>query len=416
MHIGMIIDTLAGNGAEAVFLTLADAFVFRGHEVSILLLKLEGERVADVPDKCFISYPDDIARINNNALQSMRNRKLRMQPVNIDECLCCNTFVQHLHLYPAYNKLHIYEGSIVSAWIINNAYKHMDIMLSFLDRSNIATIIGREMSAQNIPVVLSQHNNAKFSMNFWMKRRAKFFFPQADAIVGVSNGVTETIRDIISLKVGSVITKTIFNPINFSRIDTMKKQVPSHPWLRDKRVPVIINVSRLARVKNHVTLLKAFAILRSRRKLRLILIGKASSRIERKYKQIAKQLGIHEDVSFTGWLANPYAMMYNADVLVLSSLYEGLPTVILESFACGCNVVSTDCDYGPAEILCDGQYGHLVPVKDYKKLAESTELMLDNPMDLDVLRARAKIFSVERCVKSYLKLFENILYRESSQC
>jgi glycosyltransferase involved in cell wall biosynthesis len=57
-------------------------------------------------------------------------------------------------------------------------------------------------------------------------------------------------------------------------------------------------------------------------------------------------------------------------VFVLSSLWEGFPNALIQALACNCAVISTNCSYGPAEILADGKYGKLVEIGDYKDMAK----------------------------------------------
>jgi len=85
--------------------------------------------------------------------------------------------------------------------------------------------------------------------------------------------------------------------------------------------------------------------------------------------------------------------MAKSDVFLLSSRYEGLPTVLIECLAVGCPVVSTDCPSGPREILSDGEYGTLVPVDDVDGLANAVCDTLADPPDSDRLRSRADDFS-----------------------
>ena len=119
---------------------------------------------------------------------------------------------------------------------------------------------------------------------------------------------------------------------------------------------------------------------------------------------MARELGIAEQVDFPGFKENPYAFLAKADLLVLSSRHEALPTVLIEAMACGCPVVSTDCPFGPREILEDGRFGPLVPVGDSKALADAMMRTLEKPPEREALRQRASFFSVDRAVEQYEKL------------
>jgi glycosyltransferase involved in cell wall biosynthesis len=96
--------------------------------------------------------------------------------------------------------------------------------------------------------------------------------------------------------------------------------------------------------------------------------------------------------------------MARASVFALSSRFEGLGNVLIEAMACGCPVVSTDCESGPAEILAGGRLGPLVPVGDVPALAAALERVLDATPDRDALRRRAAEFGVDRAVDAYLAL------------
>ena len=92
---------------------------------------------------------------------------------------------------------------------------------------------------------------------------------------------------------------------------------------------------------------------------------------------LVKELGLEQDVSLPGFVMNPYAYMARASVFVLSSRWEGLPTVLIEALCCGSPVVSTDCPSGPREILRHGKYGPLVPVANADALARAIEMTLE---------------------------------------
>ena len=147
--------------------------------------------------------------------------------------------------------------------------------------------------------------------------------------------------------------------------------------------------------------------MRAQRKVRLVILGAEGygcADYVREVHELAGELGIADDVAFPGYVANPFAYMARAALFVLSSVYEGLPGVLIQALACGCPVVSTDCPSGPGEILEDGRYGPLVPVGDDRAMAEAIVKTLDRPLEKEVLHARGATFSVDNAVDGYLKL------------
>jgi glycosyltransferase involved in cell wall biosynthesis len=125
---------------------------------------------------------------------------------------------------------------------------------------------------------------------------------------------------------------------------------------------------------------------------------------EWRLKGLAQELGIEDDVHFTGFVINPFAYMSRASLFVLASTWEGLPGVLIQAMACGCPVVSTDCPTGPDEILDHGRYGRLVPIDDVQAMTEAMMATLDAPLSSDMLRERANLFHVDRIVDQYRTL------------
>jgi glycosyltransferase involved in cell wall biosynthesis len=140
------------------------------------------------------------------------------------------------------------------------------------------------------------------------------------------------------------------------------------------------------------------------RPARLIVLGDGKERA--KLEALVRELDLAADVALPGFVINPLPYMKRAAVLVLSSVYEGLPGVLIEAMACGCPVVSTDCPSGPAEILDRGAYGKLVPMGDDTALAEAILATLEAPPDRDRLRARAALFSEDDKIDQYLQVLQ----------
>lgn len=179
-----------------------------------------------------------------------------------------------------------------------------------------------------------------------------------------------------------------------------------HPWFGESDVPVILFVGRLVPQKACSVLLHAIAEAAKSRALRLVVVGDGPERPG--LEALARDLGIVDIVDFVGFQANTAAFMAKANVLAVSSVYEGCPAVIFEAMACGTQVVSTDCPSGPRELLADGKLGRLTPVGDAPALAAALLDTLDRPVDPALLEAGARPYSAEPVADGYLNLFRRL--------
>ena len=160
--------------------------------------------------------------------------------------------------------------------------------------------------------------------------------------------------------------------------------------------------STAQRQKDFVSLIRAFARLSETRFCRLIILG--AGRQDAKLKALAAELDVEDMGRFPGFTDNPYAYMSRADLFVLSSRWEGSPNVLTEAMALGTPVVATDCPSGPREILADGRYGPLVPVGDWRALADAMQGILDKPTDSDSLREAVREYTAEASASRYLDI------------
>lgn len=197
--------------------------------------------------------------------------------------------------------------------------------------------------------------------------------------------------------------EVVYNPIAAPDITEHADKRVNHPWLTEENDPVILAVGRLTAQKNYPLLLRAFAHVIKHRPVRLIILGEGEER--ERLQELANDLGIAEEVDLPGFADNPFAYMRSADVYALSSNWEGLPSVLIEALAVGCNIVATDCPSGPREILAGGRYGRLVPVNDEMALAEAIrDALNDNSIDRLSLRERARAFSPSAVANRYRHL------------
>jgi glycosyltransferase involved in cell wall biosynthesis len=278
-------------------------------------------------------------------------------------------------------------------------------MLSALNYSNITALWARRAADSPTRLVVSERNTLTHRAqvgrrNLALPALAAAFYPWADAIAAVSDGVADDLAAASGIARDTIATT--YNPVVGPEIRMGAAEPLDDPWFADEAVPVIVAAGKLKEQKGFETLLDAFARLRGRRKARLVILGEGELR--RSLVDQAERSGVHADVAFPGFVDNPFRYMAAASLFVLSSRWEGLPGVLIQAMACGCPVVSTDCPSGPQEILDDGRLGPLVPVDDPSAMAAAMERRLDAPRDPDALIDRARDFSVERSVDRYLGL------------
>ena len=374
MHIAVFIYAMTGGGAQRRTLTLLQEFVNRGYQVDLVVVKPSGALHAEIP-----------ATVRCIPLQSPWLRLLRGKRLRKLQLFCCRRA------------------------LANYLRQHKpDLLLSAASHACLTALVARRRAGTGTPVVLrlSTHLTASYAGTLNPVSRMRYraecrWYSEADAVIAISKGIAEDVAAKTRLAPHRI--KTIHNPVFTEDLFDKATAPLEHPWFKDGGPPVILGVGRLTARKDFPTLIRAFAEVRRQRTARLVILGEGSLRTE--LATLSRSLGITADVDMPGYVSNPLAWMSRATVFVLSSSCEGLPGVLIEAMATGCNVVSTDCLSGPAEILEYGKYGRLVPVGDYKALAQAILATIDSPNDPQILRSRAADFSVNKAVDDYLELF-----------
>lgn len=283
-----------------------------------------------------------------------------------------------------------------------------EVLISFLTEANIMAIIAARMARASTITIATEHSTQSGKSGWPAKRDmtlAKHTYQFADHIVGVSNGVSEDVRKWARVPDDKVIT--IYNPVVTEEQIGTTYDPPSHRWFQDEDIEVVLTVGRHVKEKDYPTLIRAFSqLLESRKNVRLVMLGEG--KLTPEYESLVEELGIKGKVWMPGLVTPPYPYMTHADVFALSSRVEGLSLVLIEAMACGTPVVSTDCPSGPSEVLVNGEYGELVPVGDPNSLKRALVRALEDPVDPESLRQRARDFSVDKAAKEYEKLFTNV--------
>lgn len=282
-----------------------------------------------------------------------------------------------------------------------------DVLIAVLRSSIAVALIAKRFFAPGVATVALQQTELSgefgdggFASRMLMRVMERLL-PSADAVVAVSHAVADDLRR--RAPAASRLVRTIRNPVVGPELAGKAAEPVEHRWFGDPETPTILSVGRLDIQKDYFTLLRAFTALSESRPARLLILGEGPDRD--RLTALARRLGIAERVDMPGFVSNPLACMARAQVFVLSSRFEGLPTVLIEAMACGVPVVSTDCA-GAGEILEGGKWGRLSPVGDPRALARTIAETLDNPLAPEVLVARAGAFSRETAIDRYMDLVD----------
>lgn len=236
------------------------------------------------------------------------------------------------------------------------------VIFSF--QSNLYALIIAQILRKKI-IIRSNASTAGYINNPIQRKIFSFFFSLADVVICNSNEFKKNLKKDLNIE-----STLIYNPSYTKEEVSVLASKKIKNLFYNKKYLNILNIGRLVKQKDQVTLLKAFSKLLLKRKARLIIMGNGSEK-----KNIVKYIllnKIKKNVKLINYQKNPYPYINNCDVFVLTSLYEGLPNVLIEAMSLKKFIISTNCPTGPKEILRNGEYGDLIKLKDhtnlYKKL------------------------------------------------
>lgn len=355
MKILYVITGLGQGGAERVVCDLADEMVKRGHEVKIVY---------------FIG-------------------KALTKPECEDIELIKISLTNVISLPKVYSRL---------ARTIKNYQP--DIVHSHMVHANLLTRIVRIVTPMNKLISTAHSSNEGGALRMFTHRITN---PLADVSTNVSNTAVASFESQHAVPKGSM--RTIYNGVSFDKFtynSQAKKEIKNELRLNENS-KLILSVGSFNKAKNYFNLLMAIKHLKSCSSIpfKLIIAGDGELRLE--VEGFVQKLDLDKDVILLGSRNDISKLMSACDVFVLSSDYEGLPTVLIEALACQANVVSTDVS-GAREII--GSYGKIVPIRQFKSLAEAIEvtLLTDQRNILGCQYAKSK-FDINIISDKWLKIY-----------
>lgn len=331
----LIINCLQGGGAERSVLTLGQGFFELGYEVHILRFKP------------LVEYD-----LNPN----LQYHLVKFKPYK---------------LIPSTNLRHRFFAKKIDQYVLTHIGQP-DIVLSNLERPDR---VMAHSQLDNLMHVIRNTVSKEFGIDSKNPTKDQAIIADLQAVyrhhpcVCVSKGVETDFRQTLG---EDMVTTTIYNGFDQPLIQQMADESIDFAQYGLEQGQYLVHLGSFKYQKAHDILLKAYAKTSMRYPLALVGQGKLFEETQ----ALAQQLGISEKVKFLGFHKNPYPLVKNARLMVLSSRFEGFVRVVGEALALGTPVISTDCPSGPSELLPPN---NLVPVDDVEALANKMQLAMDNP-------------------------------------
>ena len=296
------------------------------------------------------------------------------------------------------------RGMLLPLWKYLRA-ANPDVVFSAEDHLNAIVLLAAiaagstaKISGSSRVTPFDTYSTTPFTKRWVLKQLVRTVMWRANALTCVSKDMVEQYRKVFA----SPPHHCVYNIVDDEHSRLRIRELVSHEWFDNKEGPILIAAGRLAHWKGFADLIRAMKLLPEARKARLMILGDGPLRTE--LEELIVELDLSKIVRLLGYVENPLKYFARADVFVLSSYVEGLPNVLVEAMMCGCTPVSTDCPTGPREVLQDGQYGYLVPVRDPVAMAAGIEKALDRPIPRDILAKAVQPFEEGAVLKRHFEV------------
>ncbi|HEV2365549.1 MAG TPA: glycosyltransferase [Caulobacteraceae bacterium] len=385
VRVMLLLSSLHGGGAERVAVHLLNRCDKALIDVRMGLLRKAGP---------FLEDADDHSRIH-------------VSPVGQDFL----AFEGHNSSF--YRPQRLIAGAVLAPANVSSMIRahRPQVVMSFLKGMSVLTyFVLKGLGAQRPKWIAREGNNtdaviddeiANPAGRALIKTLTRRCYRAADCFLANSHEMANGLRHALDLDPSRV--RVIHNPIDLSEVQRRSRE----PLPTSQQRPFIVTAGRLEYQKGHDVLLRAFAASPAAREFDLVILGRGT--LEADLRRQAAELGVGERVRFLGFTPNPWAWFARARLFVLSSRWEGFPSVVAEAMACGAPALVTACDYGPAEVVQHGRSGIVVPPEDALAFAEAMDGLLRDPENAARLAAagthRARSFGIGEMVDAYSRLF-----------
>lgn len=226
----------------------------------------------------------------------------------------------------------------------------VETIISVAEEPNFHAVLSRWLFKNKVHIIVSQHMNPEIHLYSKLKSFAmNFFYSRADETVCVSKSIERILNESFNLK----NTLTIYNMMDIdNNIKSSQEELPpEYKQLQEGDYFNFINMGRLTRQKGQWFLIRSFRqVVDQHPNARLIILGEGDLRNE--LEDLINELGLNQNIFLIGDRENVFPFLKNSDCFISTSLWEGLPMVLIEALSMNLPVISSDCKTGPREILC----------------------------------------------------------------
>ena len=283
--------------------------------------------------------------------------------------------------------------------------------ISLVRRHNIQVLHANSAAPNQwlVPVARATKRPLLAHLHIDYRRRSRFvcLLHQSTLIVGVSRQVTQDfLRDGIPVK----RTHTIYNGIDFARLEGETSSNPRHDFGISPEALVITTVGSLIRRKGQDVLIRAFATLVPDHDIHLLIASEGPERTA--YEALTAELGLQDRVHFLGYYGDVPALYRATDIIALASRADAFGLVLAEAGYFSLPAVATTVG-GIPEVVENGVTGLLVPPDDPAALAQALRRLVDDPVERSSFGAAAKaraerMFSVGQMVDNFHDTYDQM--------
>ncbi|MCE3075420.1 glycosyltransferase [Chryseobacterium gwangjuense] len=373
------IGSLRHGGAEKVLVTFLKNLPEDKYEIDLLLNLYSGKYLNEVPEWINIFYLNKGEMITTNRIQDIPRKMFRVIYQNL------------LKKFPAL----LYKGKLKG--------KQYDI--------EFAAIHGMRDDILNSPLKNSKkivwiHNDLSEVKGYTNEEIRKFF--GFDSVMVISEKIKNIFLSLAQSETEKQKIEKIYNPLDTDEILT-KAEKPVLNYHFDSTLPTFISVGTVFPQKGFDRLLKVHKrLLDEGFKHKILIIGDGYD--FENIKKLISELAIDDTATMFGFTDNPYPYFKHSDFYILSSRYEGFPTVLFEAITLKKKIIATEVS-GVKEMLNHGEIGLIVENSE-EGIYSGMKKAFENPEQFNNYSEHLKQykipFSLENSVNAIMKIIDGL--------